>query len=138
MMEEVCPKGSGAPPHIHVWSDETFYVIDGEITFLMNDEQKTVTAGSFVIIPRGTVHGFRVDSDSARILNQYTPASWETAVIALSEPAQDRKMPPPNRPGPDRARAVEMMKAFGMQPLAIPDPLRPGAPVFGGDAGAAA
>ena len=124
MMEELCPKGSGAPPHRHIWSDETFYVIEGEISFLMDGAVSTVGAGAFVVIPRGTVHGFRVDSATARILNQYTPASWETAVVALAEPAEERALPPPGRAGPDRAQAMALMTAFGMEPVAGPDPLR--------------
>ena len=125
MMEELCPKGSGAPPHRHIWSDETFYVIEGEISVLMDGEVSTVGAGAFVVVPRGTVHGFRVDSTSARILNQYTPASWETAVVALAEPAVDRVLPPPGRIDPDRHKAMVLMKAFGMEPAEGPDPLRP-------------
>ena len=33
LMEEVAPKGSGPGPHKHTWSDETYYIMDGEITF---------------------------------------------------------------------------------------------------------
>jgi len=125
MLEEVCPTGSGAPPHVHEWSDETFYVIDGRITFLMDGQTIAVGAGAFVVVPRDTVHGFRVDSDQARILNSYTPASWETAVVALAEPAVSRTLPPSGRPPPDRTQATQLMKAFGMTPVAGPDPLRP-------------
>lgn len=78
IMEELCPKGSGAPPHVHIWSDENFYVNEGEVTFLMDDEISKVAAGGFVVIPRNTVHGFRVDSEESRVLNSYTPASWAT------------------------------------------------------------
>jgi quercetin dioxygenase-like cupin family protein len=128
MMEELCPKGSGAPPHMHIWSDETFYVIEGEVTFLMNGEISKVAAGSFVVIPRNTVHGFRVDSEEARVLNSYTPASWETAVVALAEPALSRTIPPRDRTSADRDRITPLMKAFGMTPVPGLDPLRPSAP----------
>jgi len=125
MLEEVCPKGSGAPPHLHAWSDETFYVIDGAVTFLIEGRTTTVGIGAFVVVPRGTVHGFCVDSDQARILNSYRPASWETAVVALAEPAVSRTVPPAGRPHPDRTQATQLMKAFGMTPVPGPDPLRP-------------
>ncbi|WGV26843.1 cupin domain-containing protein [Halotia branconii CENA392] len=125
MMEELCPKGSGAPPHVHIWSDETFYVLEGEVTFLMNDEMSQVAAGSFVVIPRNTVHGFRVDSEVARVLNSYMPASWETAVVALAEPAESRTIPPHGRTRPSQVHVTALMKAFGMTPVSGPDPLRP-------------
>ena len=38
MMEQLLPKGSGPPPHKHLWSDETFYILDGTITFLLENE----------------------------------------------------------------------------------------------------
>ena len=38
LMYEALPKGSGAPPHKHTWSDEHFYILEGEITFLVGDE----------------------------------------------------------------------------------------------------
>ena len=38
MMEQLLPQGSGPPPHKHLWSDETFYILDGTITFLIEDE----------------------------------------------------------------------------------------------------
>ena len=30
MMEQLMPLGAGPPPHKHLWSDETFYILDGD------------------------------------------------------------------------------------------------------------
>jgi quercetin dioxygenase-like cupin family protein len=125
LIEELCPKGSGAPPHVHEWSDETFYVIDGAITFLAGDRQILVEGGGFISIPKGTIHGFRVDSDVSRVLNTYVPASWEAAVMALGVPAPRRELPPRGLPRPDPVKSREMMARYGMRPIAMPDPLRP-------------
>jgi hypothetical protein len=38
LMYEALPKGSGAPPHKHTWSDEHFYILEGDLTFLVGDE----------------------------------------------------------------------------------------------------
>ena len=73
MMEQLMPMGAGPPPHRHLWSDETFYILDGEITFLHGDTIETAGKGAFVNIARNTRHAFRVDSPTARILNGYTP-----------------------------------------------------------------
>ena len=48
MMEELLRKGSGPGPHKHTWSDETFYMLDGEITA---DEIKPARTGDCVIPP---------------------------------------------------------------------------------------
>ena len=48
-------------------------MLDGEITFLVGDEVKTARTGDFLMVPRNTRHAFRVDSETSRILNGYTP-----------------------------------------------------------------
>ena len=50
LMEEVASKGSGPGPHKHTWSDETYYIMDGEITFLVGDEIKTARTGDYVMV----------------------------------------------------------------------------------------
>ncbi len=94
MMYELLPKGSGPGPHKHTWSDETFYMLDGEITFLVGDEIKTGRSGDFIMVPRNTRHAFRVDSETARFLNGYTPASLEACLVELAMPATERALPP--------------------------------------------
>src|SRR3954454_7426381 len=59
VMEALVPPGGGPPPHIHTREDETFYVLDGEIEFLIGDELIDAGRGDFVSVPRGTVHRFR-------------------------------------------------------------------------------
>jgi quercetin dioxygenase-like cupin family protein len=58
---------------------ESFYVLEGEITFFIGEESPEVTAGAgtFVHIPGGTVHGFRIASDTARYLILTTPRHGE-------------------------------------------------------------
>jgi quercetin dioxygenase-like cupin family protein len=46
MMEELLRKGSGPGPHKHSWSDETFYMLDGEITATTLRRREPVTAFS--------------------------------------------------------------------------------------------
>ncbi len=93
----------------------------------MNSEVSKVSAGGFVVIPRHTLHGFRVDSEETRVLNSYIPASWETALVSLTEPTFSRTSPPRGYIRPDRDRVTTLMKAFGMTPVPGPDPLRPSA-----------
>lgn len=125
LMWQLCPKGTGPGPHYHD-QDEQFYVIDGEITYLANDEELKAKGGSFVLIPRGTVHSFRVDSETATLLNSYTPAGFERTITELGERAQARTIPPSDRPailgGTDNAMAL--FKEIGMHPVQEPDILR--------------
>jgi len=124
LMWQLCPKGSGPSPHTHD-QDEQFYVLDGQITYLAGDQTLVATAGAFVLIPRGTVHSFRVDSETATILNSYTPAGFEQAIIELGESATTRTLPPQGRPmiaHPERA--AEVFDRIGMHLIDEPDTLR--------------
>lgn len=94
LIEELCPRGSGPPPHWHE-QHELFYVIDGEVTFSTGEDERRVAGpGSFVFIPSGTVHSFRVDSETCRLLNGYTPAGFEKVIYTLGVPAETRTLPP--------------------------------------------
>jgi mannose-6-phosphate isomerase-like protein (cupin superfamily) len=43
---------------VHHSCDEAFYVLDGSVAFFGNGMIRDCPAGSFVFVPRGTVHGF--------------------------------------------------------------------------------
>jgi len=75
---EVELNGDGPPQHIHKTEDETFYVLEGEVKFLLGEHTSIAKAGTFVNIPRGTRHAFcRVDKKNAKLLATFTPAGFE-------------------------------------------------------------
>ncbi len=118
-IEQLIPRGAGPGPHIHDLADETFYIMEGEMTFFVEDKPIKGTAGSFVAIPRGTKHAFQIDSDTVRLLNTYVPAGFEYAIIATSVPAEARTLPPSTVSFPDQAEAVRALeKAVEKYPAA--------------------
>jgi mannose-6-phosphate isomerase-like protein (cupin superfamily) len=60
LLEADEPPGFGPPMHIHSDAAEAFYVVSGEYVIFVRDEQFTCPAGSFIYIPAGVPHGFRV------------------------------------------------------------------------------
>ncbi len=54
------PRGAGSPRHRHHNEDEAWYVREGELTFWLGDEERTVGAGTCVFGPRDVDHRFRV------------------------------------------------------------------------------
>jgi quercetin dioxygenase-like cupin family protein len=62
----------GADPHVHRRHADSFYVLDGEIAFLVHDKEHLLVPGSCACAPPGVVHGFRSTSP-ARFLNFHTP-----------------------------------------------------------------
>ena len=69
--------GSGPPMHIHHQDDEAFYVIAGSYRMHVAGRDYTCPAGSFIYLPRGTVHGFYALEVGTRKLNLYAPAAYE-------------------------------------------------------------
>jgi hypothetical protein len=75
LLEAAEPAGFGPPMHIHHDAAEAFYVLAGEYLIFVEDREFTCPAGSFIYIPAGLRHGFRVGSAPSRKLNLYAPAA---------------------------------------------------------------
>jgi quercetin dioxygenase-like cupin family protein len=71
---EMAPETDGAGPHFHKQHVDSFYVLEGEIEFLVADETVHARAGKFVHVPPGVVHAFKNSStERARFLNVHAP-----------------------------------------------------------------
>jgi hypothetical protein len=66
---------SGPPLHIHHDAGEAFYVLEGEYIMFLEAREVTCPAGTFIFIPPGLRHGFRVGGVASRKLNLYVPAA---------------------------------------------------------------
>lgn len=73
LLEATEPAHFGPPLHVHRDAAEAFYVLEGEYVIFIDDEETRCPAGSFVYIPAGAVHGFRVGDGPAKKLNLYVP-----------------------------------------------------------------
>jgi quercetin dioxygenase-like cupin family protein len=73
LLEATEPPHFGPPMHIHRDAAEAFYVVDGEYIIFIDGNETRCAAGSFVYIPPGAVHGFRVGSVPSKKLNLYVP-----------------------------------------------------------------
>ncbi len=105
--ENLAPRGSGSPLHVHHREDEWFYVIEGELTFWVGGEVIPAPAGSFVYGPRDVPHTFVVSSEQARYLLVLEPAGFEDFIRTLGEPAPRLEIPPPaDPPGPEAMEAI--------------------------------
>ena len=65
-----------AGPHVHHEHTDAFYVLEGELTFEIGREAKTITvsSGGFVAVPPEVAHSFRNDGDrAARWLTIHAP-----------------------------------------------------------------
>jgi quercetin dioxygenase-like cupin family protein len=138
LWEGVLPRGAAPPLHSHP-QDETFYVVDGELTAwlvepeLADDHARWVSergrrcgAGGVVFAPAGAPHTFRVESDTARVLFLSTPAGIEDYVRALAEPARwPWLQPPPDGPRIPVERIAAVERELGVLRHGPPPPPAP-------------
>jgi mannose-6-phosphate isomerase-like protein (cupin superfamily) len=75
LLEAAEPPDFGPPLHIHGNTAEAFYVLEGEYHIFIDEQAYACQAGSFIFIPAGIRHGFRVGAAPSRKLNLYTPAA---------------------------------------------------------------
>lgn len=68
--------GCEPPLHVHEREGESFYVLEGEVTFYAGDAVIHGEAGTYVAVPRGVAHTYAVDSGSARMVVTATPSGF--------------------------------------------------------------
>ncbi len=89
LFEDALTAGKASPLHTHPLSDETFYVLEGEILVHLDGVEQTVSAGGLAFMPRGLPHAFLVVSPTARVLCLHTPGCCQGFYLDASEPIGD-------------------------------------------------
>jgi quercetin dioxygenase-like cupin family protein len=106
LMDQTMPKGAGPPSHMHERMHEGFYILEGEITYIIGPDDQQVVAGpaGAIWIPPATPHAFKVTSEQARALNFYTPGGFDDQFSYLGVPAKQKTLPPEDLPAVDPAQ----------------------------------
>jgi mannose-6-phosphate isomerase-like protein (cupin superfamily) len=77
------PRREGPPPHAHTGEDDSFYVLEGELTLTAAGEEVVAGPGTFVLVPPGVEHTFANRGDeSVRMLNVHAPAGFDLRLEA--------------------------------------------------------
>ncbi len=112
--------GGGPPPHIHTREDEAFYVLEGNFEFLAGERWIGASPGSYVHIPRGSLHTLRNAGDEVgRLLTLVVPAGLERFFEEAGEPGTDVSAPPEGPP--DVEKLLETAKRYGIEFPPPPD-----------------
>jgi quercetin dioxygenase-like cupin family protein len=109
LWDAVVPPGGGPPPHVHSREEEGFYVLEGEITFLVGDQRLVAGAGTFANMPVGTPHSFKNETDRpARMLISVAPAGLEQMFLEVGQPVPEggATAPPASRDEIEKLLAV--------------------------------
>ena len=105
--------GAEAPLHVHHREDEGFWLLEGSATFEVGDTKIEAEAGDYLFGPRDIPHRYTVGPAGCRMLFIMTPGGFEDFVIATSEPAAARTLPPPSEEEPDFERLAAIAREYG-------------------------
>jgi quercetin dioxygenase-like cupin family protein len=86
LIEFLLPRHASPPLHTHP-QDESYIVLEGQLTVHAGSERFRLDAGATGVVPASVAHTFRVDSDTARVLVLSTPAGIERFVRDGSDPS---------------------------------------------------
>ena len=107
--EATTPAGVGAPRHVHHSSDELFYVLAGEFQFLVGERVVSASPGTFVFIPRGTVHAPKVvGTEPGTVLAAFLPGGQEQAFEEFARLASAQQA----GAAPDREQAQAIARKY--------------------------
>ena len=78
----MAPNADGPESHVHEDEDDAFYILDGELTFLLEEGDLSAPTGTFVLVPPGVKHTFRNALDRpTRVLNIHAPAGFDRRLL---------------------------------------------------------
>ena len=119
LIEFVFPHLTSPPVHTHP-QDESYVVLEGELTVQAGDDRFVLGPGGSAVVPMGVRHTFRVDSDTARVLVLSTPAGLERFVRDGSVPADAPTLPPEGTPRPEPDELERIFREHGQVNLGPP------------------
>ncbi|TNY34305.1 cupin domain-containing protein [Pelagovum pacificum] len=116
LVEALVPVGAGAPPNHHAGETEAFYVLDGQIGFMVEGEEILAGPGDYVAIPDGAVHAFQAVGDGpARILILNAPGHMhETFFTGIGTELLDGQTTLPEPAAPDIPMVMAKAQESGM------------------------
>ena len=107
---------NGPPPHIHHREDESFYVLDGNFSFLLGDGTIEAGPGFFCRVPKGTVHRYEnVGTKPGKALVILTPAGFEKFFAEIGKPVASL-IGPTGPPDPESiAQLLAIAPKYGLE-----------------------
>lgn len=104
-------RGSSPPLHIHHTTDEAIWVISGRIRVRCGEDEFTLAAGGFTLLPRGVPHTFVSEQDTS-MLGLLVPGGTE-AFFDYGPPVTSPTPPPVDAGRMQRAAAENDNEVVG-------------------------
>jgi quercetin dioxygenase-like cupin family protein len=110
------PRDMVAPGHVHERDVECFYVLEGTLDIGVGDAVHHATPGTFIHVPKQTVHDWRVTSAWCRFLVFILPGGFEHFFEELAEPAQSPTYPYTEHRQPALEEIMGVGAKYGWRP----------------------
>jgi quercetin dioxygenase-like cupin family protein len=115
ILELTIEPGPGVTPmHVHHENDEAMYVLEGELTVQLGDDQHVLPPGAYAIAPRGVPHTYRNSGDDiARVLFINSPGNnWRYLKAAAEHgPVEDES---------DIEAMLPILESYGVEMVGPP------------------
>ena len=72
-------------PHVHRGFEESFFGLEGAFSFTIGDQVLEATAGTYLLVPRDTIHGINAADGGGRFLTLMVPGGLEKMFLELGE-----------------------------------------------------
>ena len=121
LFEVTTQPGNEVLPHVQHREDESFYVLEGEYEFLVEDHAIRAGGGSLIYVPRGNLHAHKnVGTTTGRMLLSQTPGGLhERFFEEVGEPTMDGSEPLVSEGPQDMRRIIAIAVKYGIE---IPPP----------------
>jgi mannose-6-phosphate isomerase-like protein (cupin superfamily)/catechol 2,3-dioxygenase-like lactoylglutathione lyase family enzyme len=114
VIELTVPPGGSPPSHLHEELDDSFLLLDGEVVVRCGEDTVVARPGSYVMLPHGVEHTFRVTSRApARMLLVHADDSFLRFIEEIGTPTAERRLPPPEAPDADLDKVVRVSAEHG-------------------------
>src|SRR3954447_21249917 len=93
LTEHLVTSASNPPMHVQTEEDEAFYILDGEVEFVVDGQTAVAKQGTFAFVARGAAHCFRVLTPTARMLvicSGKPVDNLEDFFVGMGQPATHR------------------------------------------------
>jgi len=105
----IAPGERGPDPHVHHEHTDAFYVLEGELSFVLGRERETIAmpAGSLVAAPPNVIHTFvNASDDEVRFLNLHAPDGGFAAFMRARRDGDEEATFDTHDPPPDGGRPL--------------------------------
>jgi len=110
--------GNGAPPHIDHNEAIGWYILEGEMTFILEDGERTVAAGGWIYSAKSVLHTFQNRTDKpVRAILLSIPAGLDDYFFEVGHELSENEDPTPPTEV-DVAKAMTAAPKYGLEILA--------------------